>query len=124
MEANNIKAMRDALNETQSVIGKCMEILNRIPGGVPYDGLIDDVADEICDLRDSHVKLALSAQARNCDIETAEEQSARFDSYCRKHMGCFTCPLREKDGGVPKHCEFAWSQMPYEEAKGETNGSK
>ena len=22
---------------------------------------------------------------------------------------------REKDGGVPKHCELAWAQMPYEE---------
>ena len=57
---------------------------------------------------------ALSAPPRNCDVCTAEEQSARFDAHCRKHMGCFACPLREKDGGVPKHCEFEWSQMPYE----------
>ena len=52
---------------------------------------------------------------RNCDVGTAEEQEERFDAHCRKHMGCLTCPLREKDGGVPKHCEFVWSQMPYEE---------
>lgn len=57
---------------------------------------------------------ALSAPPRNGDVGTAEEQSARFDAHCRKHMGCFACPLREKDGGVPKHCEFEWSQMPYE----------
>ena len=56
---------------------------------------------------------------RNCDVGTAEEQSARFDAHCRTHMGCLTCPLREKDGGVPKHCEFAWSQMPYEEGGAE-----
>lgn len=31
----NAAKMRDALNETQSVIAKCMEILNRIPSGVP-----------------------------------------------------------------------------------------
>ena len=54
-------------------------------------------------------------QTRNCDVGTADEQSARFDAHCRKHMGCFTCPLREKDGGVPKHCELAWAQMPYGE---------
>ena len=60
------------------------------------------------------VNAALSAPPRNCDVGTAEEQSARFDAHCRKHMGCFTCPLREKDGGVPKHCELAWTQMPYE----------
>ena len=60
-------------------------------------------------------RTALSAPPRNCDLGTTKEQSARFDAHCRKHMGCLTCPLREKDGGVPKHCEFAWSQMPYEE---------
>ena len=62
-------------------------------------------------------RAALSAPPRNCDVGTPKEQSARFDAHCRKHMGCLTCPLREKDGGVPKHCEFAWSQMPYEEVK-------
>lgn len=59
-------------------------------------------------------KATLAEPIRNCDVGTAEEQSARFDAHCRRHIGCFTCPLREKDGGVPKHCEFAWSQMPYE----------
>ena len=58
---------------------------------------------------------ALAAPPRNCDVGTAEEQSSRFDAHCRKHMGCLTCPLREKDGGVPKHCELAWAQMPYNE---------
>ena len=62
---------------------------------------------------------ALSAPPRNGYVGTAEEQSARFDAHCRKHMGCFTCPLREKDGGVPKHCEFAWAQMSYEEGGAE-----
>ena len=61
---------------------------------------------------------ALSAPPRNCDLGTTKEQSARFDAHCRKHMGCLTCPLREKNGGVPKHCEFAWAQMPYEEGSG------
>ena len=60
------------------------------------------------------VEAALSAPPRNCDVGTPKEQSARFDAHCRKHTGCLTCPLREKDGGVPKHCELAWSQMPYE----------
>ena len=73
------------------------------------------------DIRKTHeaVNAALAAPPRNCDVGTAEEQSARFDAHCRKNMGCLTCPLREKDGGVPKHCEFAWSQMPYEEGGAE-----
>ena len=57
---------------------------------------------------------AISSPPRNCDVGTAEEQSARFDAQCRKHMGCLTCPFRAKDGGVHNLCEFAWSQMPYE----------
>ena len=48
----NVAVLRDALKETQSVIAKCMDILNSIPDGVEYDGLIDDVADELCDLRE------------------------------------------------------------------------
>ena len=71
------------------------------------------------DIRKAHeaVNASLAAPPRNCDVGTQEGQSARFDDYCRKHMGCLTCPLREKDGGVPKHCEFAWAQMPYDEVE-------
>ena len=65
------------------------------------------------------IETAISEPPRNCDVGTPKEQSARFDAHCRKHMGCLTCPLREKDGGVPKHCELAWSQMPYEEGGAE-----
>lgn len=111
MEANNIKAMRDALNETQSVIEKCMEILNRIPDGVEYDGLIDDVADELCDLRDSHVKPALSAPQRNCDVGTADEQTNSYLAFCDRHT-CQSCPVGFKR---KTDCGFIWAQMPYEE---------
>ena len=84
---------------------------------VRYDHVLHpytlNLAKEICDRMNREVEL--SRPTRNCDIGTPKEQSARFDAHCRKHMGCLTCPLREKDGGVPKHCELAWSQMPYEE---------
>lgn len=59
------------------------------------------------------IDTALAEPVRHCDIGTPDEQSVRFDAHCQKHMGCSTCPLREKDGGVPKHCEFAWGAMPY-----------
>ena len=74
-----------------------------------------DLAKDICNRMNSEAKVV--GQTRNCDVGTADEQSARFDAHCRKHMGCFTCPLREKDGGVPKHCELAWAQMPYGEGE-------
>ena len=114
-KVGNVAKMREALVETQSVIAKCMDILNRIPDGVPYDGLIDDVADEICDLRDSHVNPALSAQPRNCDVGTDEEQLRRYEELCYSH----TCGSRCSLTGCPMYeydCSpFAWGQMPYEE---------
>ena len=101
----NVAVLRDALKETQSVIAKCMDILNSIPGGVPYDGLIDDVADELCDLRDSHVKPALAATPRNCDRpECATDKSAQ-DVW------------RKEDGGKTAYYEWLLAASTKGEAK-------
>ena len=114
METGNVKAILDALKKTQSVIATCMEILNKIPDGCDYDGLVDEVADELCDLRDSHVKAALSAPPRNCDVGTAEEQARRYEELCDSH----TCGSICSGSGCPLYdydCSpFAWAQMPYE----------
>ena len=96
----NAAAMREALKKVRMVL-HCAIVADILKG--------DDVNSAF-----NEVTAALSAPPRNCDVGTTKEQSARFDAHCRKHMGCLTCPLREKDGGVPKHCELAWSQMPYE----------
>ena len=101
----NAAAMREALKKVRTVL-HCAIVADILKG--------DDVNSAF-----NEVTAALSAPPRNCDVGTTKEQSARFDAHCRKHMGCLTCPLREKDGGVPKHCEFAWAQMPYEEGGAE-----
>ena len=106
----NAAEMREALLETKSVIARCMEILNKIPGGVPYDGLIDDVADEICDLRESYVNPALSDPPRNCDVGTVDEQLKRFSASCMSRK-CNECPFVSSTYG---ECGVRWSQMPYE----------
>ena len=105
----NAAKMRDALNETQSVIAKCMDILNSIPGGVEYDGLIDDVADELCDLRDSHVKTALAATPRNCDRPECATTKAAQEVW------------RKEDGG--KTAYYEWLLATYTEG-GTTDGKK
>ena len=106
-QVGNAAAMREALEKMRFYMPHFLQYMrlhreDEEAGG--YYGRILDV-----------VNAALFAPPRNCDVGTQEEQSERFDAHCRKHMGCLTCPLREKDGGVPKHCEFAWAQMPYEE---------
>ena len=110
-QVGNAAKMREALLETKSVIARCMEILNKIPGGVPYDGLIDDVADEICDLRESYVNPALSDPPRNCDVGTVDEQLKRFSAFCMSRK-CNECPFVSSTYG---ECGVRWSQMPYEE---------
>lgn len=98
----NAAAMREALMEASIALSDAT-----------HHHMTEDDAKECLEV----IEAALSVPPRNCDVGTPKEQSARFDAHCRKHMGCLTCPLREKDGGVPKHCEFAWSQMPYKEVK-------
>ena len=97
----NVAVLRDALKETQSVIAKCMDILNSIPDGVEYDGLIDDAADELCDLRESHVKPALSAPPRNCDRPECATTKAAQDVW------------RKEDGG--KTAYYEWLLATYTE---------
>lgn len=58
---------------------------------------------------------ALAAPARNCDVGTAKEQSARFEGFCNTHFshekGCDGCPLLDNSPS----CVLVWAQMPYEE---------
>lgn len=61
------------------------------------------------------IKGALAGPLRNCDVGTAEEQAERYMNFCHNYPKCTGCPCvgRMKYG----QCEFAWSQMPYEEMK-------
>jgi hypothetical protein len=92
--------LREALIETQATIAKCMDILNKIPDECGYGGLLDDVADELCDLRESHLKDALAAPRRNCDrFETAEEAWDAYDEWVE------SCRAK---GQTPAFNEFGW----------------
>ena len=81
----NSAAMREALEALVGVIDECNS-------GNPLWWHIG--AKGVKPLKDA--RAALAAPPRNCDVGTPKEQSARFDDHCRKHMGCLTCPLREK----------------------------
>lgn len=112
MQANDIKAMREALEAINRIdTRKLKRLLCELVEADIFDGgLINKTISAI-----ENARRALSKPPRNCDIGTPDEQSERFDAHCRRHMGCLTCPLREADGSVPKHCEFAWGAMPCEE---------
>ena len=101
MEASNVKAMREALNEIRSRLSYLYERL---------DGTFDPPAlKEVYEI----ARTALSVPPRNCDVGTACEQQKRFDKYC-ENSSCSCCHLRNS-----VLCEFAWGQMPYEEGDNE-----
>lgn len=108
----NASAMREALEKTQSVIATCMEILNKIPDGCDYDGLVDEVADELCDLLESHVNAALSVPPRNCDLlsDPQEALEAIHEDRCYVNN-----PIDERRLTV---------EWLFAESKGATDGSK
>ena len=120
---SNVMKMREALLKTQSTITKCMDILNEIPEECGYDGLIEDVADELCDLHDEYVKDAFASLPRNCDVGTTEEQIARFNAECLAIRNrntvepCAGC-LRSRGGEGTEDCQLYWAQAPY--ATGDT----
>ena len=96
MEASNIKAMRDALNEIRSR-------LSYLYGHI--DGTFDPPAlKEIYEIAGT----ALSAPPRNCDVGTPEDQHNRFMRFCdSKSMGyCW--------GRGCRKCMAQWGQIPYE----------
>lgn len=91
-------------SKLREALKKCVyELSPYCDGGCRRDDVLDEAKD------------ALKEPVRNCEVGTPDEQSERFDAHCRRHMGCLSCPLRDADGSVPKHCEFRWAQMPYKE---------
>lgn len=73
---------------------------------------------------------ALSAPPRQCDMGTAEEQTARYRKFCSDHkflgsdssyvckgFGKGRCPFFNSH--TKSQCKFAWAQMPYEEGGAE-----
>ena len=107
MEANNVKAMREALLKAIILLRVCEW---------PDDAPMQDIAEVI-----DEIEKASSAPPRNCDVGTAVEQSKRMEIYCKAHgtdeSGCYRCEsctfLRTDQ------CGLAWAQMPYEEGGAE-----
>ncbi len=71
------------------------------------------------------VTKALNEKPRNCDVGTAEEQTARFNEFCnvafkkwleRWNIKLDQCSSCELSGN--RKCALTWAQMPYTAEKG------
>ena len=96
MEANNIKAMREALSR---ILGIADHLQTRF--AIPKLA-----SEEILELKQI-AESALSATSRNCDIGTPDEHLVRHRKWCWEH----DC----KPTDSCKLCVARWAQMPYEE---------
>ena len=113
MEANNVKAMREALENSIGLLEELALI----------DEWGDSAKEQIVENR-----TALAAPLRNCDVGSAEEQYDRWSRFCRyrnaplsQNRSCKGCPVYEAMYNCKSTCELIWAQMPYE---GESDGSK
>lgn len=112
MEANNMKAMREALEFADKQLRMATED-NRYGEDLVYlVGCMRTVA--------AACRAALASPSRNCDVGTAGEQERRFKEFCDAHWSinnadseCAGCPLTIEGS----ECEFAWEQMPYKEGE-------
>ena len=118
----NVAVLRDALKETQSVIAKCMDILNSIPDGVEYDGLIDDAADELCDLRESYIEPALAEQKCEAEWKLGAEYEYAYCSHCGHQQWADWDSRREASENIGEfHKKYKFCPNCGFEMKGENN---
>ena len=124
MDMSSNVRMREIFEKTISNSSNALEMLNMIPSTCGYDGLVDDVSDILCSIRDD-AKSATLLPRRNCDVGTPMEQAHRFHTFCIAHQSAIRgmcdpgCPLVENCTDMCQ-CICTWMQMPYEE--GENNG--
>ena len=106
-ENGNVAVMRKTLTAVRKALWELM--------GTSSESLRERRAIEIS----SKIRAALNAKPRNCDVGTAEEQAERFAKHCDNFARCTGCPCCGKVSYG--RCEFAWTQMPYEEEDDEHN---
>lgn len=112
MEANDMKAMREALSV---FIHDFASFREDVAHGRLHMMQCMDFVSQYIPLMES----ALAAPARNCDMGTAEEQISRFNEFCDSEWqdsgsaNCGNCPLWVS-GRIGHDCQIRWEQMPYE----------
>lgn len=105
--AHNAEKLREALVAAQ-------DLLARIDFDADSD--LDDMAAPVV----AKIGQALTAQPRNCDVGTPEEQLERLNGFCRAIKSCPECPIYhelsigERVAGTREDCILRWGQLPYE----------
>lgn len=107
---NEVRRLRSASNERANCakLREAAETALKTIRGV-INSTISPRSNTVFDCRDK-LSAALAAPARNCDVDSTEGQTRRYEDYCRAHTkvgGCTGCPL----AGC-RRCQIAWAQLP------------
>lgn len=110
MEANNMAAMREALEAVKGAFDSGIIVA---VGNYPSAELSEKAVRVV-----EKVEKALAEPPRNCDVGTAEEQTRRLRANCEKYKpsckGCkFLTDIQREN------CWLKWAQMPYEKGVAE-----
>lgn len=95
MRANNMKAMRKALEA-------CLHTLKTT------DWTALGTSSKVVDLIQK-CEAALKEPPRECDIGNPKQQEARFMKECYRSLDCHPCRLCRKECD----CRFWWGQLPH-----------
>lgn len=108
-QVGNAAKLREAVAEAQKCANGALLAISH--ENVPIQHMWDII--DVC-------KAALAAPARNCDVGTTEEQSARMRKFCSKNGLCRDGSYRCENCGFlyDPNCELSWAQMPYEPEEG------
>ena len=111
MEANDMAAMREALEYASRVLARWRQ-------DAPFSAW-NEYGEAI-----DKCRTALAKPPRNCDVGTAEEQAERFILFCRRNSFGGVCNDSCKFSNVNRRlgwqeigqarCFPFWAQMPYE----------
>ena len=104
MKANNVKAMREALEKADAALSLISKSAWFIDANFAVTKAVIEAGNAI--------EAALSAPPRNCDVGTAEEQEMRLEEFCDSHECNIDCPLSNYNCS-----QLSWAQMPYEEGE-------
>ena len=74
---------REALVKTSEYIDNALSILNDIPNSCSHNGLVDDVADVLCALKETYIKPILMKKQRNCNrFQKLSDASRAYTIEC------------------------------------------
>lgn len=84
---------REALEKIAETVNRALSILNEIPDSCSHNGLVEDVADVLCLIKETYIPEALAAPPRECDRFADDLQADDLHEAFVKHCNDCDCPM-------------------------------